>query len=80
MGPCALAHADAQGWNAASMVEEPQVGECHGHAVGVARLDHLLVGVGTARLGDVLDTELLGMVNGVPKWEEGVGGDGDVAQ
>merc|ERR1712039_730898 len=63
-----------------SMVEEPHVGKRHGHAVGVARLDHFLIGIGAAWLRDELDAQLLGVVDGVPEREEGVRGDGDVAE
>mmetsp|Transcript_97472 Transcript_97472/g.225965 ORF Transcript_97472/g.225965 Transcript_97472/m.225965 type:complete len:215 (-) Transcript_97472:515-1159(-) len=63
-----------------SMMEEPQVREGHGHAVGVARRDHLLVGHGAAGLGHKAYADPGAGVDGVAEGEEGVRGDGDALE
>mmetsp|Transcript_15041 Transcript_15041/g.47404 ORF Transcript_15041/g.47404 Transcript_15041/m.47404 type:complete len:263 (+) Transcript_15041:19-807(+) len=70
----------AAGGPAASVVEEPEVRERHGHAVGVTGGDDLPVRHGAARLGHVLHAQLGRMVDGVAEGEEGVRGDGDARE
>ena len=59
------------------MMEQPQAGEGHDHAVFVRRFDHMIVPDGAARLHDVGNAALSGPLHIVPEGEEGVGTHGD---
>mmetsp|Transcript_87577 Transcript_87577/g.256060 ORF Transcript_87577/g.256060 Transcript_87577/m.256060 type:complete len:417 (+) Transcript_87577:17-1267(+) len=77
---CTCTRARARTPVARSVVEQPEVGEGHGHAVGVTGGDDLLVGHGAARLGHVGDANPGTGVDGVAEGEEGVRGDGDAVE
>ena len=59
------------------MMEQPDPGKRHDHAVLVRRGDDLIVPDGTAGLGNVLNTGLPGPLHVVPEGEEGVAAHGD---
>ena len=54
------------------MVEQTNAGECHRHSVFVAHIDHVVVTDRSARLGDILYAALVGTLDIVAEWEEGV--------
>lgn len=55
------------------VVEQAYTGECHGDGVFVAGHDDMVVANGTACLGDILYAALVGALDIVAEWEEGVG-------
>ena len=58
--------------SSALMVEKSHVGERHRHAVLVAAVDHRVIADGTAGLGNVFHTALIGAFNVVAEGEESV--------
>lgn len=62
------------------MVEESEIGVHHGDAALVTGSYHSLVIVGARWGGYVLHTTLIGPVNVVPEWEEGIRAKGDTLQ
>ena len=54
------------------MVEKTDAGECHGDAVLVAGLNHIVVAHRASSLGDVQNATLVGALDVVAKGEEGI--------
>ena len=52
------------------MVEQTDAGKCHGHAILVAGLYHVVITDRTAWLRDILHTALVSTLDVVAKWEE----------
>ena len=62
------------------MVEQPDTGEGHDHAVLVGGFDDLVVPDGAAGLGDILHPRLSGPFHVVAEGEEGVRAQGDAGE
>ena len=56
-----------------SMMEQPDPGKRHGHAVLIAGFNHLVIPYGAAWLGDILYAAFMCPLDIVPKGEEGIG-------